>query len=263
LPELPEVEIFRRYINATSLYQEIQNVEIRTVQILEETTSRKLKTGLKNRSFISTRRHGKYLFLALDNKNWIVLHFGMTGKLKYYKDPTKEPDYTQFLTEFKNAYHLALVMPRKLGAIRLISDRQHFIQEKELGPDLYDRKFDYKTFLRIMQGRRGMIKPTLMNQKIMAGIGNIYSDEILFQARIHPEKPSDHLLKQDMERIFGKIRYILETAIKCKADPDRFPSSWITPHREKGAKCPNCGGDMEHVIVSGRSAYYCPNCQSK
>jgi formamidopyrimidine-DNA glycosylase len=262
LPELPDVEVFRRYVNATSLHKEIQDVEIRTDLILEETTSRKLKNGLKNRSFNSTRRHGKYLFLALNNPDWLVLHFGMTGRLRYYEDPSIEPEYTQFLIEFNNDYRLALVMPRKLGAIRLISDVEDFIQEKELGPDLYDPNFDYKTFLSIMQGRRGMIKPTLMNQKIMAGIGNIYSDEILFQARLHPEKPVDHLHKEDMERIFKKIRHVLKTAVDDKANPDRFPSSWIIPHREKGAKCPNCGGEIENIIVSGRSAYYCPNCQS-
>jgi formamidopyrimidine-DNA glycosylase len=262
LPELPDVEIFRRYLNATSLHQAIQNVETRTDLILEQTSSRKLKAGLKDRSFGSTDRHGKYLFATL-NDQILVLHFGMTGRLKYYKDPEKEPEYTKFLIEFKNGYHLALVMPRKLGLVRLISNIGDFIQEKELGPDIYEDDFDYEKFRSALKGRRGMIKSTLMNQQIMAGIGNIYSDEILFQARVHPKKPVDQLEDKVLREIFKATREVLKTAIEKKADPEQFPSSWIIPHREEGGECPNCGGEVKNITVSGRSAYYCPKCQPK
>lgn len=262
MPELPDVEVFRRYLNATSLHQEIQAVEIRTEQILEGTSLRKLKYGLKDHSFHSTDRHGKYLFVTL-NDQILVLHFGMTGNLKYYKDPDKEPEYTKFLIGFKNGYHLALVMPRKLGLVRLISDVKKFIQEKELGPDVCEDDFDHDKFRSLLKGRRGMIKPILMNQQIMAGIGNIYSDEILFQARVHPEKPVNQLEDAVLREIFKATREVLETAIENQADPEQFPASWIIPHREKGGECPNCGGEVRNITVSGRSAYYCPNCQSK
>jgi formamidopyrimidine-DNA glycosylase len=262
LPELPEVEILRRYLNATSLHQEIRNVETHTDQILEGISIHELKASLKDRSFDSTRRHGKYLFVALDNKDWLVLHFGMTGRLKYYRDPSEEPEYTRLLIEFENDDHLALVMPRKLGMVQLISDVENFIQEKELGPDVYESHFDYDTFKGLLEGRRGTIKSTLMNQQIMAGIGNIYSDEILFQARIHPKKPVNQLGDEALREIFRATKEVLEMAIERKADPDQFPASWIIPHRNKGGQCPNCGGEVKNIIVSGRSAYYCPSCQS-
>jgi len=263
LPELPDVEVYRRYLNATSLHQEVLDLDIRTDQILEETSSRKLKSGLKNRSFDSTNRHGKYMFVELDNRDRLVLHFGMTGDLKYYKDPSKEPEYTKFLIGFKNDYHLALMMPRKLGFVRLIQDLEKFIQEKEVGPDVYQEDFNFETFHDLLEGRRGMIKSTLMNQQIMAGIGNVYSDEILFQAKVHPKIAVDHIREEKLRTIFNATKDVLETAIDKKADPDQFPASWIIPRRQKGEECPNCGGEVKNITVSGRSAYYCPDCQSR
>ena len=261
MPELPDVEVYRRYLNATSLHQGIRDVEIRTDQILEGTSPLKIKAGLRNRSLESTDRHGKFLFVALDNQGWLVLHFGMTGDLKYYKNPIKEPEYTKFLIEYTNDYHLALVMPRKLGLVRLILDMQKFIKEKELGPDVYQDGFGYEMFKALLEGRRGMIKPTLMNQQIMAGIGNVYSDEILFQARVHPRLPVDQLQEERLRKIFKATKDVLETAIQKKADPEQFPASWIIPHRQKGGECPNCGGKVRNISVSGRSVYYCPDCQ--
>lgn len=263
MPELPDVEVYRRYLNATSLHQEVLDVEVRTDQILEGTSARKLKSGLKHRSFDSTDRHGKYMFVALDNRDWLVLHFGMTGDLKYYKDPGNEPEYTKFLIEFQNDYHLALVMSRKLGLVRLIRDVEKFIQEKELGPDIYQEGFDFEKFKALLEGRRGMIKSTLMNQKIMAGIGNVYSDEILFQSRVHPKVAVHQLQEERLRKIFEATHDVLEIAIEKKADPDQFPASWIIPHRQKGGECPNCGGEVKNINVSGRSAYYCPDCQPK
>lgn len=263
MPELPDVEVFRRYLDATALHQKIREVDLRAERILEKTTSQELEAGLRDRSFHSTERHGKNLFIDLDNHDVLLLHFGMTGRLKYYKNATDEPEYSKMVIGFANGYHLALVMPRKLGLARLITDKEAFIREKELGPDVYAEEFDLAAFKRLLEGRRGMIKSILMNQKIMAGIGNVYSDEILFQARIHPKKKVNQLQEETLEKIYEEIQDVLATAIERKADPQKFPASWIIPRREKGGDCPRCGGEVRNTTVSGRSGYYCPSCQSR
>ncbi len=261
MPELPEVEIFRRYVDATALHQKIRSVDPRSTYILE-TAPRSMEQCLKGHAFDSTRRRGKYIFAALDDGDFLALHFGMTGSLKYYKDQADEPEYTRFLIEFTDNYHLALVMPRKLGAVQCVPSVEAFVQEKELGPDALEGIPDFGSFQHVLEGRKGMAKSVLMNQKIVAGIGNTYSDEILYQAEVHPKKSIDELDDGVLKTIFTKTGYVLRTAIDRNADPDCFPDSWLILQRHEGGRCPQCGGEVRNIKVSGRSAYYCPNCQS-
>jgi formamidopyrimidine-DNA glycosylase len=240
VPELPDVEVLKQYLDATSLHQDIQAVEVRDSRILEDISSERLKTGLKDHSFDSTRRHGKYLFAELSDGCWLVLHFGMSGELKYFKSMEKDPEYDQLLISFSNGYHLAYNAPRKLGLVALIEDMETFVQKKELGPDAMG--LDLTSFQELLSGRRGMVKSTLMNQQIIAGIGNVYSDEILFQARIHPRIGVKELDQETLRQLFNTMREVLQTAIDCRAIPDQFPSSYLTRHRNEGESCPNCGG---------------------
>jgi formamidopyrimidine-DNA glycosylase len=263
MPELPDVETFRRYLDATSLHQEIEKVEVRSRQILEGVSAQELKDGLEGRTFESTRRHGKYLFVELDDANWLVLHFGMTGHLKYFKDMEKDPPYDRLLITFANGYHLAYDAQRKLGEVALTEDVEEFIEEKGWGPDALKSSFDLAAFKEALAGRRGMAKSTLMNQHIVAGIGNVYSDEILFQMGIHPRTKVNQLDGETLEELFHTMKEVLQKAIDRQADADQFPDDYITPHRYDDGECPRCGGEIERVKVSGRSAYYCPDCQGK
>jgi formamidopyrimidine-DNA glycosylase len=263
MPELPEVETFKRYLDATALHQEIEKVEIRSELLLEDTRVQELQDTLQGRSFRSTRRHGKYLFVELEGDGWLVLHFGMSGRLKYFRDMTQDPPYDRFLVTFGNGYHLAYDAARKLGEIEVIHDWEAFIEEKELGPDVLDPDFDLETFLEILEQRRGMIKPALMDQQLMAGIGNVYSDEILFQAHIHPRTKIDQLDEKTRTVIDCIVQEVLRTAIEHQATPDEFPDSYLIPHRDPEGMCPLCGGEIERVKVSGCTAYYCPNRQGK
>ncbi|MGA1840732.1 MAG: zinc finger domain-containing protein [bacterium] len=102
-----------------------------------------------------------------------------------------------------------------------------------------------------------------MNQRIMAGIGNIYADEILFQAKVHPQTNSGRLDDKMLESVFQQMKRILQTAIEKKANPSKMPHSWLFPRRKDGEECPLCGGDIGKLKVSGRTAYYCPSCQRK
>ena len=187
------------------------------------------------------------------------MHFGMTGDLQYYKKPAQQPEYSQVLFHFQNDYQLAYVMPRKLGHIRLIDSIKAFVEEKELGPDALE--VDFEEFRERLSGRRGMIKSALMNQSILAGIGNVYSDEILYQARIYPRQQIKELDSGGLRKVYKAMKEVLETAIERHAEPAQYPDSYLIPHRSEGEPCPRCGGKVQKIEVSGRSGYYCPDCQ--
>lgn len=130
MPELPDVEGFRRYIERTSLRQIIGQVDIRDDYILKGISPDDLRKGLIGRRFESTRRHGKYLFIRLDDSRHLYMHFGMTGQPKYFEDMADDPRFDRLLITFENGYHLAYVDQRKLGRIGLVSDPDDFLREK-------------------------------------------------------------------------------------------------------------------------------------
>jgi formamidopyrimidine-DNA glycosylase len=186
MPELPEVETYKRYLAATALHKRIDSVYCEAPDMLAGVSLRRLKGALGGRRFEETRRHGKYLFAALDQGPWLVLHFGMTDRLEYFKDEGKLPRHTRLHIAFTNGYRLAYIAQRKLGHIALTGDVHAFIVGHELGPDALDT--DLNGFREQASGYRGTVKGWLMDQSAFAGIGNVYSDEILFQARMHPKK---------------------------------------------------------------------------
>jgi len=262
MPELPDVEVFRRYMDSTSLHKRIKEVQVHTRNMVEGTPVWKLKATLEGHAFKSTDRHGKYLFAELDNKNWLVLHFGMTAFLKYFKDLEKNPPHERMLLTFYNGYHLAYDCQRKLGKITLTEDVKDFISEQELGPDALDDKFDLAAFREALGASRSTVKSALMNQNLVAGIGNIYSDEIFFQAGIQPKAKAQDLDEEATERLFQSIKDVLKTAIDKQANPEELPGTYLIPHRKKNGKCPKCGSSLKKEKVSGRSSYFCSKCQS-
>jgi len=259
MPELPDVEILKRYCDSTCLHQTIEAVDVYSSRVIK---TGDLQSELRGHSFEATARHGKYLFLHLDNDKWMVMHFGMTGDLKYFKLADQKPEYTQVLFCFDNDYRLAYRMPRKLGEIRIVADKADFIEEKALGPDVMDDDLDFQAFKELLSKRRGIAKSTLMNQKIMAGIGNVYSDEILFQAGVHPRKKINELDEDDLHELYSAMRRVLQTAIDHDANPQELPEGYLIPHRSEEEECPRCGGKVERIEVSGRGGYFCPQCQN-
>jgi len=262
MPELPDVEVFRRYLDSTSLHRRIKEVQVHTRNMVEGTPLWRLKATLEGHAFQSTDRHGKYLFAAMDNKNWLVLRFGMTGFLKYFKDLEKNPPHERMLLTFYNGYHLAYDCQRKLGKIALTEDLEAFISEQRLGPDALDNKFDLPAFRETLGGSLSTVKSALMNQNLMAGIGNIYSDEIAFQSRIKPKAKAQDLSDEATARLFQCMKDVLKTAIDSQANPDALPDTYIVPHRKKNGKCPKCGKTLKKEKISGRSSYFCSKCQS-
>jgi formamidopyrimidine-DNA glycosylase len=261
MPELPDVEVFRRYVNSTSLHQNIELVEVRNGKILGGVSALKLQSTLKGRRFESTRRHGKNLFVGLDGGGWLLMHFGMTGRLKYFKDMDQDPPHDRFLISFENRYHLAFDCQRMFGKVDLIEDLEEFVREKKLGPDPLE--LNSSSFRERFEGRKGSVKSALMNQQVVAGVGNIYSDEILFQAHLYPGTRIERLDDAALEKLFQETRRVLKTAIERGANPQMIPDHFLLSHRREGEKCPRGNGEIRKIKAAGRTAYYCPACQPK
>lgn len=262
MPELPDVEKFKRYIDSTSLHQKIVGVKVSSSKVLTGVTGSALKKKLEGRRLESTRRHGKHLGVKLDNGEWLVLHFGMTGDLEYYKDG-EVPKFTRIRFDFGKDYHLAYISPRQLGRNGYTKDFAEFVKSKKLGIDALDRKLTLKRFRELASGRRGMVKSFLMNQSVIAGIGNEYADEILFQAKLHPSAKLERLSDGRIKELYQTMRRVLKTASDRLGEPDRLPRSWLKHHREKGAHCPRCGKRLKTKTVAGRTSYMCTSCQTR
>jgi len=261
MPELPEVEIFKRYLDATSLRQCIDDVDVRNAYILKETSARELARGLKGRRFESSRRHGKHLFVRVDDEVWLRLHFGMTGSLHYFKDDEQASRHARVLFVFSNNHRLAFDDQRKFGQIGLLKDLDEFLKEHELGPDALD--LGVAGFRNILGKHRGAVKSILMNQRLTSGIGNIYADEILFRARIHPATEIARVNDKALKKLFRATHHVLRKAITAKADVNQMPQSWLLSHRGKDGKCPRCGRRLKSASIGGRTAWFCPHCQKR
>jgi len=261
MPELPDVETFKRYLNATSLHQRISSVDVRSAYVLKDVSARELARRLKGRSFESSRRHGKQLFVRANGDLWLRLHFGMTGSLQYFKHEEQAPKHTRVLFVFANAYRLAFEDQRKFGEVGLLKDVDEFLKKRALGPDALDMSLP--EFKEIFGKHRGAVKTILLNQKLIAGIGNIYADEILFHTRIHPATEIGRLGEKTVCKLFRATRYILKKAIDAKADVDRMPKSWLLARRGKSGKCPRCRGELRSATIGGRTAWFCTRCQKR
>jgi formamidopyrimidine-DNA glycosylase len=264
MPELPDVERFRRRLQTTSLNRTIADVTIRKAKVLALPAAR-LRQALRHRRMTSTRRHGKHLLVELDDGRWLALHFGMTGRLLHFKDMAEDPKYDRVRFDFADGGHLAFDDRRQLGGIAVVDDADAFVLKQGLGPDALDPALGEAAFIAVFAPNRGAVKAALMDQALVSGIGNIFSDEILFQARIHPQAQVKALGRTDLVRLYRTLRKVLETAVArgggSEEATEQLPKSFLIPHRDKGAPCPRCRGPIETLKFSGRTAYFCPACQ--
>jgi formamidopyrimidine-DNA glycosylase len=177
----------------------------------------------------------------------------------------EEPPFTRVRLGFTDDGCLAYTNKRMIGRVGLVEDASDFIAQEKLGPDALDRRFDFDAFKAAVLGVKRDVKSVLMDQEIIAGIGNIYSDEILFQARINPVEPIDRLTPGELKGLYLTMRKVLETAIAHGAGPEqsieRMPKGFLLPERKKGGRCPRCRSALKIRKVGGRTAYCCPSCQ--
>jgi formamidopyrimidine-DNA glycosylase len=261
MPELPEVEIFKRYLDSTSLQQRIAAVEVRDAYVLKSVSARELARRLKGRRFENSHRHGKHLFVRANSELWLRLHFGMTGSLEYLNHGEVASKTARVIFRFANNCRLAFDDQRKFGEIELVEDVDEFPQTRGLGADALD--ISLSQFKAIVGKRRRAVKAILLNQRLIAGIGNLYADEILFRARLHPATEATTLSDKDLTRLFRATRSVLEKAIALKTDFNRLPKSWLLTHRGKQSKCPRCGRKLKSSRIGGRTAWFCAYCQKR
>lgn len=259
MPELPEIANFKTFLEETVLNKEIVEVEFPETKLLQAPQS-DFKKALLNKKFKGSKQLGKYLFLETNSKKNLVFHFGMTGKFEYFQH-NETPKHTHLLITFKDHSHLAFVCVRKLGKIYLADGVESFQEEHSLGKHALD--ITDKEFREILQKKRGGIKSLLTDQHLISGIGNVYADEILFQSRVHPKTKVEKLSEKDGDKLFQKMNVVLKTAIKKEGERSEFPSNYLSHSRKEGASCPNCSGKIKMIKVSGRSTYFCPECQKE
>jgi formamidopyrimidine-DNA glycosylase len=256
LPELPEVELYRRYFAAHALRRRIVRVVVRDERILGAVTPAKLRKELVGRPFAEVRRHGKHLF-ADAGHTWLHLHFGMTGEIAYYGAAAQEPRFARLVIDFMDGAHLAFVDMRLFGAVDLTPSPHGYIAAHRLGPDALDPKLRAFEFRRRLETRRGAIKAVILSQEVIAGPGNLYTDEALFHTSIDPRRPALSLSASEARSLFSAMRQILKTAIDRKSAGLGYPARYLAHHREEGGRCPRCGDEIRRTVVGGRTTYYC------
>lgn len=259
MPELPDVEQFKKLAQKTSLNKQIISVQVTNDKVLEGTDQKKLNSKLNNKMFRSVYRHGKHLLLDTEENVCMSMHFGMSGSLRYSSKEEKTGNYDRVIVIFANREKLVYTSKRLLGRVGMCRNPTQFITDNKLGPDALSIGKD--EFAKMMQHKRGNVKQALMDQTKIAGIGNHYSDEILYQAEIFPLTPVSELSAAQIDLLYLKMNQILRTANKLGADVAKFPQDWFLKFRKQGEKCSKCKSRVEKGKISGRSFYYCPGCQ--
>jgi formamidopyrimidine-DNA glycosylase len=262
MPELPEIEAYRKYVEDTSLKKRIIKLHLHPGigGMLLQTTDKALKDTLEENSFVGTFRHGKFLFINLKSKASLMLHFGMTGDLNYTTSDVRPKSYA-LIFQFKGNHQLIFSDVRKLGKIALVKDIDAFVKKRGYGKDAL--RITQDEFCTKFAGKKTAIKAFLMDQKVAAGVGNEYSDQILFQCRIHPASPTARLPERKRVEIFKRMNAILKKAIKKRTEHKKMTKFFFLENRKAGLACPRCKGETEWATIGGRSSYFCSSCQKR
>ena len=258
MPELPDAVVYRRRVADAALDRDIVETTVVDPLVLGDGLEpHRLDETLRGRRLHETHRHGKHVIARYgDETGWLALHFGMTGRVRVLPDG-EPPEYAYVQLHFDGGGHLAFECPRKFARVRLIDAPEAFVEAKDLGPDA--RRADAETFLRPFGGRRGTIKGRLLDQSVVAGLGNIYADEALYQEGIHPATPVPELSDDALRGLYDAVQTVLDAAIAADADPEALdPDRFMLPHRYGDERCPDTGAPLQKEQVSGRTAYYSP-----
>lgn len=257
MPELPDVEAQRRTFAAHAQGKRVERVHAPDADIVRNTTPQGLGRGLRGRTFGKPWRHGKYLMAPTGDGPVLVLHFGMTGSLAWAEPGVERHAHDRAAFELGDG-ELRLRMMRRLGGVWLAEEAAKLDEVTGgLGPDAGD--LDEEGLRRALAGG-GMLKPTLMNQAKIAGLGNLLADEVLWQARLHPRRPVGDLGDDDWARLSETLRAVLDHAVDAGHVPPE--DDWLTGARDdEEPACPRCGTTLATGRVGGRTGYWCPRCQ--
>ena len=261
MPELPEVETVVRTLAPKLTGRRIADAQFSSKHVVRQKFP-DLRRRVRNQLVKSVARHGKFIVLTLDS-GVLVIHLGMTGKLLLDVEPG--PYARAIFTLDKGL--LVYDDVRHFGRIEWSAQLPE--RASALGPDALD--ISLEDFLRLLKTRRSAIKPLLLNQRFLRGMGNIYTDEALFEARIHPRAIAASLTKARATRLHRAMVDILATAIRMKGssisdyvDADGVKGSFQLQHQaygRAGEPCPTCGTPIRRIVVGQRGTHYCPKCQ--
>jgi formamidopyrimidine-DNA glycosylase len=258
MPELPDVEASRRYLAEHAAGQRIERVDAPDPDLLRNTTPQGMGRALSGRRFTEPERHGKWLLAGTDGEPVAVLHFGMTGFLTWVgHDDARDPhDHVVFVC---GEGELRVNIQRKFGGVWLAKDDAEVEDiTGPLGPDAAG--LDREGLATVLDGRRGGTKSALMDQELIAGVGNIVADEVLWHARLHPRHAVPELDDSDLDRLAAALDEVLARSIEAGRVPRGV--DWLTHARDvDDPTCPRCGTAIEQGTVNSRPTYWCPSCQ--
>jgi len=262
MPELPDVEGYRRFFSRHAAGRTVHRVVTTDPAIVRNATPQALDRALRRRTFAEPERHGKWLLCWTDGPG-LVLHFGMTGWFVWGDSPDGRHRHDRVIVEMEGGGEVRYRNMRKLGGAWLAHDAEEVVVVTGgLGPDAL--AVDRRRFRELLSRRRGSVKAVLMDQRAMAGIGNLLADETLWQARIHPKRRVESLSPEDRERLFEAMRKVVRESVAVEDDDIPHKRTWLLSVRGKpGAVCPRCRTPLTRTVAAGRTTWFCPSCQEE
>jgi formamidopyrimidine-DNA glycosylase len=269
MPELPEVETISRDLRKELVGRTIEGVTVAWEGCVDRPSAAAFCDRVAGCRIEGVGRRGKFLVLTLSSGWALLVHLRMTGSLRVRKGGAPWQAHERLSFQLDDGKELRFVTVRKFARLYLVEDPEEVLGD--LGPEPLHEGFSLSSFRALMKNRRRTIKPLLLDQRFIAGLGNIYVDEALFRARIHPQRAAHTLTSDELDRLYEAIREVLREAI---LDRGTTRSDYVRPngsegtHQEKllvsgkaGEPCPRCGTEIERLVVGGRGTYVCPVCQ--
>ena len=270
MPELPEVETIKNELLPHIIGHRITGVALFWDRMVHQPSVEEFRSHLIGQRITGIARRGKYLIFSLTSGEVLIIHLRMTGSL-LLKPASAEPDkFVRAILYLDEELGLYFRDPRKFGVMWLAADESNIVGK--LGPEPLETSFTHQTLQKLLEKRTAPIKAILLDQSFIAGIGNMYADEALFAARIHPLRPGGSLSPDEVERLHNAIQQVLYSAINNKgASTDTYfrPNGtrgtahfeFKVAHRLGGDLCPVCGTPIERIPIRNRGTYFCPHCQ--
>ena len=268
MPELPDVEVMRRVIAPDVRGRTVGGVTLNWPKAVKAPSAGEFQGGYSRRDHRGCGPEGEVFPIpAPRDMRTLIVHLRMTGSLRVVESSEEMHRYTHTVFHFEDGYDLRFVDPRKFGAVWLVDDAETVVGG--LGPEPLEPSFTPEVLEGIVEGRSTVIKSLLMDQKRIAGIGNIYADDILFRSGVHPQTPAKKLGAASIGVIHESIVVVLTRAIEMlmeRMPVDAPPTEalgdeiFLVP-RKSGTSCPGCSGEIQRMVVGGRGTYFCPVCQ--
>jgi formamidopyrimidine-DNA glycosylase len=257
VPELPDVEGFRRHLARHARGRSIERVEVLDRELVRNRRPRALRRALDGERFAAPERHGKWLIAPVGEVE-LLLHFGMTGALTWSERSGERHPHDRLVFVCDRG-ELRYNNMRRFGGVWLARDEAERARVTgPLGPDA--ARLERQQFERLLAGRRGGIKAALMDQRLLAGVGNLLSDEILWRARVNPATPVAQLRPPERQDLYAALRGAIGESTRYGRVP--HGSRWLTRVRDdRDASCPRCGTRLARATLAGRTACWCPRCQ--